>query len=42
MIISHRIFLRMKYVTDRTIEQLRAHQFIFSNFVDNYVVYKKM
>jgi len=32
----------MKYVIDRIIEQLKAHQFIFNNFVDNCAVYKKM
>ena len=36
------MFLRMKYVTDRIIEQLKAHQFIFNNFVENCVVYEKM
>jgi hypothetical protein len=32
----------MKYITDRITEKLKSHQFIFNNFVENCVVYKKM
>jgi len=42
MIISHLMFLRRKYFTDRITEQLKEHQFLFNIFVENCVVYKKM